>query len=135
MRRNRIRLSESQLHRVIEESVRTVINEISASLADKSAGKALSIGSEGFDIYGKDGIPQDSYHGAKYRQGQRFLQYRNKKLGIDKGYSIYYPDGTGDVMVLKDPDGNICTKPCHTIEELEMEYNKLRNESIRRNIY
>ena len=28
MRRNRIRLSESQLHRIIEESVKSVLNEI-----------------------------------------------------------------------------------------------------------
>lgn len=138
MNKKLIRLTEQDLHRIVKESVNRIlneisdstINEVSASLANRAASKALKIGREGFGKYGSyyDGIPFDSYHGKKYLQGNKFLKYFHEKLGFDEGYRIYYLNGTGDVMVLKDPNGNICTKPCHSIEELEMEYNKLQNE-------
>ena len=125
-----IRLTESDIHQIIKESVKQILNEISADLADKAASKAYSIGREGFGKYGSyyDGIPNDSYHGKKFNQGETFLKYRNSKLGADEGYHIYYPNGGEDgAIVLKDANGNIVTKPCYSVQELEAEYNKLKN--------
>lgn len=129
MKKKLIRLTESDLHKMIEESVkRILISEISAQKAQDAAAKALKIGREGFDIYNNE-IPNDSYHGKKFLQGQKFLGYMYDKLGVtgkEGGLHIYYPNGDGSVMVLRDDDGNVLTKPCHSIEELEAEYKKLK---------
>ena len=129
-----VRLTESQLMKMIDECVKQSINEVSAELADRAAGKAYKIGREGFGKYGKtDELPLDSPHGKKYQQGEKFLKYRNDKLGGKHGIGIYYPNGDDSVMVLKNYDtGEIITGPCHSVAELESEYNKykVQNESI-----
>jgi len=126
--KTRIRLTESDLHRIVNKSVNRVLNEISADLADRAANKAYSIGREGFGKYEPSNeIPFDSPHGKKYLQGERFLKYRNDKLGRNNNIGIYYPNGDGSVMVLKNYDtGEIITKPCMSIKELEDEYNKYK---------
>lgn len=118
---NKIRLSESQLHKIIKESVNTVLNEISASLADKAAGAAYKKAREGFGMYEPyNEIPDNSYHGKKFNQGGKFLTYRNNKL--NRGQSeigIYY---IGDQIALKNyKTGELLTKPCNSVKELEQE--------------
>lgn len=128
MAKRTIRLTETQLHRVIKESVNAVLNEVTADLADRAARRAYEIGREGFGQYqSPDEIPYDSPHGKKFLQGERFLQYRNDKLGINDKIGIFYPNGDDSEMVLKNYEtGEILTKPCSSIKELEDEYNKYK---------
>ena len=51
MKNNIIKLNESQLNKIIVESVKKVLNEISADLADRAAMKAYQIGREGYGKY------------------------------------------------------------------------------------
>lgn len=118
-----IRLTESELVQFVQET----INEISASLADKSAAKAYQKAREGFGKYNSSNeIPWDSPHGKKYLQGEKFLKYRNDKLS--KGHDnvgIYYVDGTEDGRIaLADYSGGkpkMLTRPVNSIAELEKE--------------
>ena len=123
-----IRLTEQDLHRIVKESVNRLLNEISADLADRAARKAFRIAREGYGKYGPNNeIPFDSPHGKKFLQGERFLKYRNEKLGGKDGIGIYYPNGDDSVIVLKNYNtGEIITKPCRSIKELEVEYNKYK---------
>lgn len=126
--KKRVRLTESDLHRVIRESVKRILSEVSADLADRAADKAYRKGREGFGKYTPSNeIPFDSTHGKKYQQGETFLKYRNDKLGGNDGIGIFYPNGDGSVMVLKNYNtGEIITKPCSSVKELEAEYNKYK---------
>lgn len=121
MKKNRIKMTESQLNRVIRESVNTVLNEISASLADKAAGAAYKKAREGFGAYEPyNEIPNDSYHGKKFAQGEKFMNYRHNKLSRGQNdVGIYY---VGKQIALKNyKTGELLTKPCDSIEELENE--------------
>lgn len=128
MNKKLIKLTESDLHRIVKESVNRVLNEVSADLADKAASKAYRISREGYGKYKPhDEIPLDSPHGKKFLQGEKFLKYRGEKLGRNDGIGIFYPNGDTSVMVLKNYNtGEIITKPCRTIKELEDEYNKYK---------
>ena len=128
MNKKLIRLTEQDLHSIVKESVNRVLNEISADLADRASSKAYRIGREGYGKYGpNDEIPFDSPYGKKFLQGEKFLKYRNEKLGRNDGIGIYYPNGDTSMMVLKNYNtGEIITKPCRTIKELEDEYNKYK---------
>lgn len=123
-----IRLTEQDLHSIVKESVNRVLNEISPQLANDAASKAYRIGREGFGKYEPNNeIPFDSPHGKKFLQGEKFLKYRDDKLGRKDGIGIYYPNGDDSVMVLKNYNtGEIITKPCRSIKELEVEYNKYK---------
>lgn len=130
MMKKTIRLKEGDLHRVIKESVKRILNEVSADLADRAARKAYMKAREGFGKYGNGNeIPWNSPHGKKFQQGEKFLRYRDEKLGGNEGYWIYYPNGDDSTMVLKDAEGNVVTKLCHSIAELEAEFNKLCDDS------
>lgn len=116
-----IRLSESKLNSIVKESVKTILKEISAGLADKAAGSAYKKAREGFGKYeSPNELPNDSYHGKKFNQGEKFLKYRNDKLSNGKnGVGIAY---VGDKIVLKNyTTGEVLTKPCDSVEELEAE--------------
>lgn len=128
MTKKLIRLTESDLHKIVKESVNRILKEVSADLADRAASKAYQIGRDGFGKYEPfDEIPLDSPHGKKFNQGEKFLKYRNNKLGMNDSIGIYYPNGDGSVIVLKNYDtGEIITKPCRNIKELEAEYNKYK---------
>lgn len=128
MAKRTIRLTETQLHRVINESVKRIINEVSADLADRAASAAYTKAREGFGKYGNGlEIPWNSPHGKKFLQGEKFLSYRNDKLGINDKIGIFYPNGDDSEMVLKNYEtGEILTKPCSSIKELEDEYNKYK---------
>ena len=97
-------------------------------MADRAASKAYRIGREGFGKYNShDEIPFDSPHGKKFLRGEKFLKYRNEKLGDNDNIRIYYPNGDTSVMVLKNYNtGEIITKPCRSVKELEDEYNKYK---------
>lgn len=125
-----IRLTEQDLHRIVKESVNRVLNEISANLADRAASKAYRIGREGYGKYEPNNeIPFDSPHGKKFLQGEKFLKYRDDKLGRNDGIGIFYPNGDDSVVVLKNYNtGEIITKPCRSIKELEDEYNKYKTQ-------
>jgi hypothetical protein len=112
----------------VKESVNRVLNEISANLADRAASKAYRIGREGYGKYEPhDEIPFNSPHGKKFAQGEKFLKYRGEKLGSNDGIGIFYPNGDTSVAVLKNYNtGEIITKPCRSIKELEDEYNKYK---------
>lgn len=104
------------------------LKEISADLADRAATKAYQLGREGFGKYDQfNEIPFDSPHGKKFFQGEKFLKYRNNKLGMNNGIGIFYPNGDNSTMVLKNYNtGEILTKPCSNIKELEKEYDKYK---------
>lgn len=119
--KQKIKLTEADLHRVIKESVKNVLNEISINLIDKATNVAYKKAREGFGLYEPyNEIPHDSYHGKKFAQGEKFLKYRNNKLNKgDDNIGIAY---IGDQLVLKNyKTGEILTKPCDSIEELEYE--------------
>ena len=128
MKNNIIKLNESQLNKIIVESVKKVLNEISADLADRAAMKAYQIGREGYGKYNTTNeIPFDSPHMKKFLQGEKFLKYRNEKLGENDNIGIFYPNGDNSIMVLKNySTGEIITKPCKSIKELEYEYNRYK---------
>lgn len=67
MKRTRIRLTESDLHRIIKESVKRVINEISDETVARAAGKAGFLADNG----GYAGKPQE-YRDRKNRQARYF---------------------------------------------------------------
>lgn len=67
MKRTRIRLTESDLHRIIKESVKRVINEISDETVARAAGKAGYLSDNG----GYAGKPQE-YRDRKNRQARYF---------------------------------------------------------------
>ena len=128
VKRQILRLTESDLHRIVKESVDGILKEISAQKAFDAASGAYRKAREGFGKYTpSDTIPNDSYHGRKFAQGEKFTKYMQDKIGYNDGYSIYYPNGDGSVMVLKDKNGKVVTKPCRSIEELEAEYKRIRN--------
>lgn len=79
MRTNRIRLNESQLHRVIRESVKKVLKELKADTAIAAHKKAQD------DIDYADLDWDDSY--KRERQADTFLDY-----ALDNG-AKYYPYG------------------------------------------
>ena len=63
MSKRTVRLTESDLHNIIKESVNKILNEISADFADRAATKAYQKAREGFGQYDPyDEIPHDSYH-------------------------------------------------------------------------
>ena len=124
----KIRLTESQLQNIIKEAV----NEISASLANRAASKAYQQAREGYGQYPNGEIPFDSPHGRKFQQGENFLKYRNNKLGIDKGNMIYYPNGDGSAIQLRDKNLNPLTEPTDSFEDMESQYNNSMRESISR---
>jgi hypothetical protein len=124
----KIRLTESQLQNIIKEAV----NEISASLANRAASKAYQQAREGFGQYPNGEIPFDSPHGKKFQQGEKFLKYRNNKLGIDKGNMIYYPNGDGSAIQLRDKNMKPLTEPTDSFEDMESQYNNSMRESISR---
>lgn len=67
MKNNIIKLNESQLNKIVAESVKKVLNEISADLADRAAMKAYQIGREGYGKYNPTNeIPFDSPHGKNF---------------------------------------------------------------------
>ena len=102
MKNNIIKLNESQLNKIVAESVKKVLNEISADLADRAATKAYKVGREGFGKYNPSNeVPFDSPHGKKLLQGDKFLKYRNEKLGKNDNIGIFYPNGDDSIMVLK----------------------------------
>lgn len=115
-----IRLTEGSLRQLVKKSVKLALNEISAGLADRAASAAYGKAREGFGKYeNPNEIPWNSYHGRKYKQGEKFLEYRNDKLGGKSGVGIAY---VGDRIVLKNYDtGEVLTKPCDSVEELEKE--------------
>ncbi len=116
-----VRLTESDLQRVIEESVNKILAEISGDLADRAAHAAYKKAREGYGMYDSPSeIPHDSYHGKKFAQGEKFLKYRDKKLNKgNKDIGIAY---VGEKLVLKNyKTGEILTKPCDSIQELENE--------------
>ena len=127
--KQRIRLTESDLHRIVKESVNRVLNEVSADLADRAAGKAYGIARQGYGKYEPyDEIPFDSPHGKKFLQGEKFLKYRNEKLGGNDGIGIFYPNGDPSSLIalMNYNTGEIITKPCRSVKELEDEYNKYK---------
>lgn len=128
--KRRIRLTENDLHRIVKESVKKVLTEISADLAYRAANKAYRLGREGYGKYNPTNeIPFNSPHGKKFLQGEKFLTYGQEKLGINDGIGISYPNGDDSVMVLKNYNtGEIITKPCSSIKELEVEYNKYKEQ-------
>ena len=79
MNKNRIRLTESQLHRVIKESVKKVLNEINTNTAIAAHKKAQR------DVDYKDMESYDQY--KRERQADTFAQYAQ-----DKGAN-YFPYG------------------------------------------
>lgn len=115
-----IRLTEGSLRQLVKKSVKLALNEISAGLADRAASAAYGKAREGFGKYeDPNEIPLNSYHGKKFNQGEKFLKYRNDKLGGKSGVGIAY---VGDRIVLKNYDtGEVLTKPCDSVEELEKE--------------
>ena len=112
MNKKLIRLTESDLHRIVKESVNKVLNEVSADLADRAADKGyLRAREKGKYPY----VDTDEFNRA-----EKFLKYRNEKLGIHKGFQIFYVDGKPNGRIaLKDPNGNVVTKPCNSVKELE----------------
>lgn len=81
-------------------------------MADRAAHAAYKKAREGFGAYEPyNEIPHNSYHGKKFAQGEKFLQYRNDKLNMgDENIGIAY---IGDQLVLKNyKTGKILTKPC-----------------------
>lgn len=116
-----VRLTEGDLQRVIEESVNKILTEISADLAFKAADSAYQKAREGYGKYNNiDEIPHNSYHGKKFAQGEKFLTYgRNKLNKGNNDVGIYY---IGDKVALKNyKTGELLTKPCDSIQELENE--------------
>jgi hypothetical protein len=121
MKKNKIRITESKLKQIVNESITKVLNEISAGMADRAANAAYKKAREGYGKYQLyNVIPHNSYHGKKFAQGENFLEYRNNKLNMgDENIGIAY---IGDQLVLKNyKTGEILTKPCDSIEELERE--------------
>lgn len=76
MKRTRIRLTESDLHRIIKESVKRVINEISDETVARAAGKSGYI----YDNVGYPGKPQE-YKDRKRRQMWYFHNEMDKRAG------------------------------------------------------
>lgn len=106
---------------MLKNPLKTILKEISAGLADKAAGSAYKKAREGFGEYeNPNELPNDSFHGKKFNQGEKFLKYRNDKLSNEKnGVGIAY---VGDKIVLKNyTTGEVLTKPCDSVEELETE--------------
>lgn len=83
MKKNRIRLTESQLHRVIKESVKKALNEISVGTAISAHKKAQS---DIDDYEWGDDNDYDKYL-RRQRQADTFADYAQNK-GAD-----YYPYG------------------------------------------
>ena len=121
MKKKLVRLTEGDLHNIIKESVNKILTEISSDLADRAANSAYKKARYGFGMYDTyDEIPNDSYHGKKFAQGEKFLKYRNNKL--NKGNDDIGIAYIGDKLVLKNyKTGKILTKPCVSIQELEYE--------------
>lgn len=120
--------NKKRIRKIVSEALRKKLNEVSADLADRAAGKAYQFARQGYGKYNPhDEIPFDSPHGKKFLQGEKFLKYRNEKLGGNDGIGIYYPNGDTSVMVLKNYNtGEVITKPCRSVKELEDEYNKYK---------
>ena len=84
--RQRIRLTETSLHRIVKESVRRVLNEISTELARKASERALQYAKE-MDFYGdyynkhnfKNSAEKRRWINKKARQSERFKQYADEK--------------------------------------------------------
>lgn len=75
MKRTRICLTESDLHRIIKESVKRVINEISDETVARAAGKAGYLSSDNGGYAGK---PQE-YRDRKNRQMSYFHDEMDKR--------------------------------------------------------
>ena len=74
MKRTRIRLTESDLHRIVKESVKRVISEISDETVARAAGKAGYLSDNG----GYAGKPQE-YRDRKNRQTRYFHDELDKR--------------------------------------------------------
>lgn len=129
------RLTENKLRTIIREAVKNQINEISAGLAQNAANKAYSMGREGYNQYDEPNtIPAGSPHWKKFMQGERFQKYVNNIFDYDKGNYIYYPNGDGSLMVVRNANGEDLTKPCTSLNDLEREYKSVKmHESKLRN--
>lgn len=124
-----VRITESDLHNIVKESVNRIVSEISASLADKAAGSALAKGREGFGKYPKNELPKGSYHHKKFMQGQDFLKYRNDKLhgyakdklgqDAEDEIGLYYPDGKDKLALKNYSKDKLITKPYDSIGDME----------------
>lgn len=65
MIKNRIRLTESQLHSIIKESVKKVLNEIGDTVDGQVALAALSARKKGFNGYGDGKVDDIGYYASK----------------------------------------------------------------------
>jgi len=132
MNRRQIRLTESDLHRIVTEAANKILNEVSAGLADRAASKAYQLARDGYGKYeSPNEIPWDSPHGRKFKQAERFQSYVNDKFSDEDGnIGRYYPNGDDSVVVMKNYNtGEILTRPCKNLNDLEIEYNKYKSRN------
>lgn len=95
-KKRKVRLTESQLHSVIKESVRQMLSELNYKTYDNAAGKLYQKAREGFGQYEPSNeIPFDSEHGNLFKRAEDLKDMANKRFIEDYGEANYKTNPKG----------------------------------------
>ena len=96
------RLTESQLKKIVVESVKRVLNELDWKTYANAAGKLYQKAKDGFYKYDTPNgeIPWDSEHGKLFQRAEKFQSMANDRLRKDYGEPNYKtnPKGSEEFM-------------------------------------